>query len=208
MRIYIVQKGDTLYNIAKAHNVSLDDLIKLNPHLSSPDYIAPGMKIKIPSEVKKISDEQTSEQIQSKQSNEAKTNERPMGNNSLSLYETNKENAQPSLMPAARDKQKYDANKDEERRIASAERNLSQPNDRIPPPLPNRGEPSLRYQTKRRRPYPPNPLPLYDQMAHRNRNMSENMYRPQYVCPCCMRPLQADYQMYPPYYFDQRGRRR
>lgn len=48
MRIYIVQKGDTLQNIAAEHNVEIDTLMQLNSHISSAEYIVPGMKIKIP----------------------------------------------------------------------------------------------------------------------------------------------------------------
>ena len=45
--IYVVKKGDVLWKIAKAHNVSLDVLIKYN-NLKNPDKIYPGQKIKIP----------------------------------------------------------------------------------------------------------------------------------------------------------------
>lgn len=48
MKIHIVQKGDTLWKIAKKYGVNFDELKKLNAHLSNPDMIMPGMKIKIP----------------------------------------------------------------------------------------------------------------------------------------------------------------
>lgn len=48
MKIYTVQKGDTLYKIAKNHNITLDQLLSVNPNISNPDHIMPGMKIKIP----------------------------------------------------------------------------------------------------------------------------------------------------------------
>lgn len=48
MRIYIVQKGDTLDKIAEDNNVDIQTLIELNSHISSAEYIVPGMKIKIP----------------------------------------------------------------------------------------------------------------------------------------------------------------
>lgn len=54
MRIHIVQKGDTLYEIAKQYGVDFEKLVSLNSHLSSPDMIMPGMKIKIPSESKQV----------------------------------------------------------------------------------------------------------------------------------------------------------
>lgn len=49
MRIHIVQKGDTLWKIAKKYNVDFAQLKSLNSHLSDPNMIMPGMKIKIPS---------------------------------------------------------------------------------------------------------------------------------------------------------------
>ncbi|TCP32252.1 morphogenetic protein associated with SpoVID [Scopulibacillus darangshiensis] len=48
MKIYVVQKGDTLYEIAQKHGISLADLKKMNPQLKNPDMIMPGMKIKVP----------------------------------------------------------------------------------------------------------------------------------------------------------------
>lgn len=48
MRIYIVQKGDTLEKIAKEHHVGIDTIMQLNSHISSAEYVVPGMKIKIP----------------------------------------------------------------------------------------------------------------------------------------------------------------
>ncbi|KAB7708638.1 SafA/ExsA family spore coat assembly protein [Bacillus aerolatus] len=48
MRIHIVQKGDTLWTIAKKYGVNFDELKKMNAQLSNPDLIMPGMKIKVP----------------------------------------------------------------------------------------------------------------------------------------------------------------
>lgn len=49
MKIHIVQKGDTLYKIAQKYDVDFTELKKLNNHLSNPEMIMPGMKIKVPS---------------------------------------------------------------------------------------------------------------------------------------------------------------
>ncbi|EJV84032.1 spore coat assembly protein exsA, partial [Bacillus cereus HuB1-1] len=49
MKIHIVQKGDTLWKIAKKYGVDFDTLKKTNAQLSNPDLIMPGMKIKVPS---------------------------------------------------------------------------------------------------------------------------------------------------------------
>lgn len=57
MKIHIVQKGDTLWEIANTYDVSFEELIQLNSHLSSPDMIMPGMKIKIPSSTKHVKQE-------------------------------------------------------------------------------------------------------------------------------------------------------
>lgn len=48
MKIHIVQKGDTLWKIAKKYGVDFDELKKMNAQLSNPEMIMPGMKIKIP----------------------------------------------------------------------------------------------------------------------------------------------------------------
>ncbi|QCR33015.1 LysM peptidoglycan-binding domain-containing protein [Lysinibacillus sp. SGAir0095] len=48
MRIHIVQKGETLWRIAKQYGIGLDELKNLNTHLANPDYIVPGMEIILP----------------------------------------------------------------------------------------------------------------------------------------------------------------
>lgn len=48
LKIHIVQKDETLWKIAQKYGVSLDELIANNTHISNPDQIMPGMKIKIP----------------------------------------------------------------------------------------------------------------------------------------------------------------
>jgi len=54
LRIHIVQKGEILANIAEKYGVQFDELQQANPQLSSPDMLLPGMKIKIPGEVKTV----------------------------------------------------------------------------------------------------------------------------------------------------------
>lgn len=61
MKIHIVKKGDTLWEIAKENNVDFEQLKSLNPQLSSPDMIMPGMKIKIPSDAKPVKKESMKE---------------------------------------------------------------------------------------------------------------------------------------------------
>src|SRR5690625_811821 len=57
LKIHIVRKGDTLWEIAKQYGVDFEELKKSNPQLSSPDMIMPGMKIKIPSGTKSVKKE-------------------------------------------------------------------------------------------------------------------------------------------------------
>ncbi len=52
MKIHIVQKGDTLWNLAKKYGVPFEEIKKMNSQLSNPDMIMPGMKIKIPGTAK------------------------------------------------------------------------------------------------------------------------------------------------------------
>jgi morphogenetic protein associated with SpoVID len=48
LKIHIVKKGDTLYDLAHKYKVDLDKLIAMNPQLENPDNLDLGMKIKIP----------------------------------------------------------------------------------------------------------------------------------------------------------------
>ncbi|WP_168121629.1 LysM peptidoglycan-binding domain-containing protein [Paenibacillus sp. HB172176] len=49
MKIHMVKSGDTLYMICEKYDVSLEDVLKLNPGITDPNVIDVGMKIKIPS---------------------------------------------------------------------------------------------------------------------------------------------------------------
>src|SRR5699024_615312 len=48
MQHYIVEKGDTLWLIAKRFGVSLEELIRANPQIKDPNKIYPGNRINIP----------------------------------------------------------------------------------------------------------------------------------------------------------------
>jgi|SRR5690625_39052 len=54
MKIHIVQKGDTLWNLSKKYNVDFQALKNANSQLANPDLIMPGMKIKIPVDKKQV----------------------------------------------------------------------------------------------------------------------------------------------------------
>lgn len=79
MKIHIVQKGDTLFEIAKNYGVNFEEIVKLNSQLSSPDMIMPGMKIKIPSETKQVKSATDKTERIDRVKQEAKTTERPIG---------------------------------------------------------------------------------------------------------------------------------
>lgn len=49
--VHIVQRGETLWKIARQHGISFEELKRVNAHLANPDYIVPGMKIFLPSKV-------------------------------------------------------------------------------------------------------------------------------------------------------------
>lgn len=204
LRIYVVQKGDSLYKIAKEHHVALEDLIKLNPHIANPDAILPGMKIKIPSGVKPLRDEKKEMNRQTKELRSAKVNERPMGKASENLYDIREKSAdkqhvrnQEQLSQATSDKRERLQQRDRQERRADQDRAMMQETQRATSPEELYRKRKVRYPAASR----------YELFAQRNRYVQNEMYRPQYVCPCCMRPFMADHQLYPPYH-QGRPRRR
>lgn len=54
LKIHIVKKGDTLYELAKKYQTTLDEVIALNPQIAQPDHLDIGMKVKIPSKPKPV----------------------------------------------------------------------------------------------------------------------------------------------------------
>ncbi|MCT2537975.1 SafA/ExsA family spore coat assembly protein [Aquibacillus koreensis] len=58
MKIHVVQKGETLWKIAQKYGVDFEELKQMNSHLSNPDMIMPGMKIKVPTTTKQVKKEQ------------------------------------------------------------------------------------------------------------------------------------------------------
>ncbi|MEC0269820.1 LysM peptidoglycan-binding domain-containing protein [Paenibacillus anseongense] len=54
MKIHIVKKGDTLYELAKKYHSTLDQIIAINPQIADPNVLDIGMKVKIPSKPKPV----------------------------------------------------------------------------------------------------------------------------------------------------------
>lgn len=48
MKIHIVKKGDTLFELSKKYNVPLEKLIEANPQIANPNQLNVGDKVKIP----------------------------------------------------------------------------------------------------------------------------------------------------------------
>ena len=72
MRIHIVQKGETLAEIAAQYEVEQEAIEKMNPQIADPELIMPGMKLTIPQQSKKIAPSMESQ----KQSTKRKKTER------------------------------------------------------------------------------------------------------------------------------------
>ncbi|ULL17835.1 LysM peptidoglycan-binding domain-containing protein [Paenibacillus sp. H1-7] len=54
MKIHMVKKGESLYQIAQKYHVDLDKLIEMNPQIADPNVIDVGMKVKIPNAPKPV----------------------------------------------------------------------------------------------------------------------------------------------------------
>ncbi|MDC3415651.1 LysM peptidoglycan-binding domain-containing protein [Aquibacillus salsiterrae] len=67
MKIHVAQKGETLRELAQQYGVDFDELKKENSHLSDPDKVMPGMKIKIPTHSKLVRKEDKKKNNEAKQ---------------------------------------------------------------------------------------------------------------------------------------------
>ena len=57
MIIHIVRPNETIESIAKAYNLSVNEIISINPHFRSWEHLAPGAKLRIPEIPEYIQDE-------------------------------------------------------------------------------------------------------------------------------------------------------
>lgn len=46
--IYVIRENDNIYQLAKCFEISMKELLQVNPHIQNPDMIYPGDKIFIP----------------------------------------------------------------------------------------------------------------------------------------------------------------
>ena len=53
MKIHIVQRNDTFESIARKYDVSIQDLVGMNTHINPQAGLVPGLKVKVPSPVRK-----------------------------------------------------------------------------------------------------------------------------------------------------------
>lgn len=57
MIVHIVRPNETIELIAKAYNLSVNEIISINPHFRSWEHLAPGAKLRIPEIPEYIQDE-------------------------------------------------------------------------------------------------------------------------------------------------------
>ncbi|SDC21211.1 SafA/ExsA family spore coat assembly protein [Shouchella lonarensis] len=96
MRIHIVQKGDTLWKLAKKYEVDYEQLKEANHALSNPEMLMPGMKVKVPTgtvAVRKESQQTTEEKNEPVISIKGSTKER----DEQSYDEMNQSSAQETM---------------------------------------------------------------------------------------------------------------
>ncbi|GAF12285.1 YrbA protein [Bacillus sp. JCM 19045] len=66
VRIHIVQKGDTLWKLAKKYDTDPDQIQATNPTIVNPEMLMPGMKIKVPTATVAVRKEKVIEPKQEK----------------------------------------------------------------------------------------------------------------------------------------------
>ncbi|MFS0672931.1 SafA/ExsA family spore coat assembly protein [Ornithinibacillus sp. 179-J 7C1 HS] len=67
MKIHIVQKGDTMWELSQKYGVDFEELKAANSHIASPDMIMPGMKIRIPTTAKTVKKEAPVKEVKKEQ---------------------------------------------------------------------------------------------------------------------------------------------
>jgi len=57
MKYHVVQINETVHDIARKYQISVEEIMKLNRHITSPEYIIPGMKLRLPVLTEEVSEE-------------------------------------------------------------------------------------------------------------------------------------------------------
>ncbi|KUJ91766.1 MAG: peptidoglycan-binding domain 1 protein [Thermoanaerobacter thermocopriae] len=69
-KVYIVKPGDTLWNIAKTFNTTVDAILKANPDIKDPNLIYPGQRIIISTSSQEVAYNQEVQEINAEQEQE------------------------------------------------------------------------------------------------------------------------------------------
>lgn len=94
MKIHIVQRNDTFQSIAEKYNVSVQDLIGMNTHINHLTGLVPGLKVKVPSPVRK-EESNVAQHIQKYYPN--------LDTNPIELKPTNAPAAEPVVIPTVQE---------------------------------------------------------------------------------------------------------
>src|SRR5690606_13506601 len=98
LRIYIVQKGDTLDKIAEDNNVDIQTLIEFTSYISSVEYMVPGMKIKVPKTSNHLNEKFEVNKEGERPASDAFPAERPLG--TMDGLDEKHDDTQPLRMPS------------------------------------------------------------------------------------------------------------
>lgn len=191
MKIHIVQKGDTLWSIAEKYGVDFEQLKSVNVHISSPDMIMPGMKIKVPTEDKHVKHKTKKQPAYSSpklQQEKSQAKQKPSKLVEKESWANLEQSTLPSPLPLpnisdSTKGQHQTSHKDESKNLAGHQTNKHQ---LVEQHLTNQPPKSQQYKSETYMPYVTpmncNPMPMYPPMT--------------YLCPSC---CAMNYQGAPPY---------
>ncbi len=202
MRIYIVQRGDTLRKIAHKHHTHTDQLLRLNSHIANIQRLIPGMKIILPNrpEAEKrkplLIDKTGREQPLSLEERKTATNQKQ-----APVYTQSKNNKQ--IPKSSNKKQMFSVGKREEKKEPQEDFNIERKwntfnveNDKkvetttnsIPktPSILSKQKPKF---INEEQDIPPVPASLRKKTRPLFTEYEQPYYIPpqEYVCPCCLK---------------------
>ena len=88
MLIHTVHRGESLWQLAKEYQISLDALVAANPQIADPNYILPGSKINIPNPLAEASKPTLKAEPAFKEPEEPKTTDKYYDHNGRPLIYT------------------------------------------------------------------------------------------------------------------------